>query len=160
MVGCAAVVAVALTPTTGSADDNAKILDWDTMTGVVGPFRGAANPIRGVNGGGLAWMIERGKGTLRADGEIDVHVRGLVFAEGANAGRNTVASFKAIVSCLTVDVSGAVATWNVSTKLFPATIPGGDARIRDEVDLPKPCIAPIVFVTNPGGAWFAATGHD
>jgi hypothetical protein len=26
------------------------------------------------------------------------------------------------------------------------------------VDLPSPCIAPIVFVTSPNGAWFAATG--
>jgi len=26
------------------------------------------------------------------------------------------------------------------------------------VGLPQPCIAPIVFVTSPTGAWFAATG--
>ena len=36
--------------------------------------------------------------------------------------------------------------------------PEGDARFDTQVDLPQPCIAPIVFVTSPGGAWFATTG--
>jgi len=26
------------------------------------------------------------------------------------------------------------------------------------LELPQPCIAPIVFVTSPGGAWFSITG--
>jgi hypothetical protein len=34
----------------------------------------------------------------------------------------------------------------------------GDAEIEAMLDLPDPCLAPIVFVTNPGGAWFAVTG--
>ncbi len=160
MVGGAVLLALGLKPSTGAADDEAKILDWDTMTGVVGPFKGAVNAVRGVNGGGLAWRIDRGTGTLRADGRIEIDVRGLVFAEGPNAGRNTFANFKAIVSCLTIDITGAPTTANVATGLFPATIPEGDARIRDTVGLPRPCIAPVVFVTNPGGAWFAVTGHE
>ena len=52
---------------------------------------------------------------------------------------------------------GSVETVNVPTQAAPAT-PTGDATIRDSVDLPSPCIAPIVFVTSPTGAWFAATG--
>ena len=46
---------------------------------------------------------------------------------------------------------------NVSTRQFPAS-PTGNADIRARVKLPEPCIAPIVFVASPGGAWFAATG--
>ena len=53
--------------------------------------------------------------------------------------------------------NGAVATSNVSTEPFPAS-PEGDAMIRATVALPDPCVAPIVFVTSPTGAWFAATG--
>jgi len=35
----------------------------------------------------------------------------------------------------------------------------GDAgRTEAALGLPSPCIAPIVFVTSPGGAWLAATG--
>jgi hypothetical protein len=46
---------------------------------------------------------------------------------------------------------------NRETGLVPATS-DGDARIRAQIDLPEPCIAPIVFVTSPTNAWFAATG--
>jgi len=34
----------------------------------------------------------------------------------------------------------------------------GNAKIEARVDLPEPCLAPLVFVTNPGGAWFAVSG--
>jgi len=40
----------------------------------------------------------------------------------------------------------------------PATSGGGDATIEATLTLPDPCIAPIIFVTNAGGAWFASTG--
>jgi hypothetical protein len=141
---------------TSPSSDRVKILEFHTMVGVPRPFTGATNAIRGIPGGGIPWRVDRAQGVLRADGEIDVRVRGLVLAEGANAGRNPIAQFKAIVSCLTVQ-NGAATTVNVSTDLFPAS-PEGDAVIRDTVELPNPCIAPIVFVTSPTGSWFAATG--
>jgi len=37
-----------------SAADPKKVLEFDTMVGVSGSFKGTANPINGVNGGGLA----------------------------------------------------------------------------------------------------------
>jgi hypothetical protein len=43
------------------------------------------------------------------------------------------------------------------TDPFPASSTG-DSKIEATLDLPEPCIAPIVFVTSPGAAWFAATG--
>ena len=138
------------------SSDRVKILEFHTMVGVTRPYTGTANPIRGVTGGGIPWVADRAQGVLRADGEIDIRVRGLVLAEGNNAGTNPAPTFKAIVSCLTVE-NGAPATVNVSTSLFPAS-PEGDAVIRDTVDLPDPCIAPIIFVTNEAGRWFAATG--
>ena len=143
----------------GSAGDD--IVEFDTMFGVDGPFVGTANPVRDVPGGGLPWQIERGRGELRADGEVRVTVEGLVLLDGAPVpealqGTNPVPAFRAIVSCLTI-VNGAVATSNVSTEPFPAS-PEGDAKIKAMVALPDPCLAPIVFVTSPTGAWFAATG--
>jgi hypothetical protein len=136
-----------------------KILEFDTMVGVSGVFKGPTNAIRGVNGGGLAWTLTSAKGELSPNGHLEVKVRGLVFAEGPNAGSNTVTSFRAIVSCL--DASGAVV--NLTTDPFPATTGaatagGGNANIEATVALPDPCIAPIVFVTSPGGAWFTVTG--
>jgi hypothetical protein len=142
---------------------NAKVLAFDTMVGVPRPFTGSAHPIRGVNGGGLPWVISDGHGELRADGRLEVRVRGLVLdstdaaviAAGL-AGKNPIAQFKAVVSCLTPASPDTGVT--VSTGLFPAT-PTGDSDIEATVALPSPCIAPIVFVTSPSGAWFATTGR-
>jgi hypothetical protein len=52
---------------------------------------------------------------------------------------------------------------NVPAGSFPATTGaasegGGNADIEADLSLPQPCIAPIVFVTSPGGAWFATIG--
>jgi hypothetical protein len=147
-----------------SGQGSPKILEFDTMVGVPRPYTGATNAIRGVPGGGLPWVVDEARGELRVDGRIEVEVEGLVLDPNdpgvpANLrGVNPVADFKAIVSCLSKNADGTVATTvNVQTDLFPATMTG-DSKIEDTVDLPEPCIAPIVFVTSPTGAWFAATG--
>jgi hypothetical protein len=66
--------------------------------------------------------------------------------------------FGAIVSCVTAHH----VIVNVSTGLFPASVPGGDSTINDKVTLPKHCDNPILYVTSPGGAWFAksSAGED
>jgi hypothetical protein len=129
------------------------VLKASTTAGVSGPYVGATNPIRGVNGGGVPWAIDEGKVVLGADGSLEVKVEGLVLVA---TDANPVASFRAIVSCQTI-VDGAAAVSNVSTDAFPATTTG-DSRIEATVALPSPCFAPIVFVTSPGGSWFAVTG--
>jgi len=144
-----------------SAKGGPKMLEFQTMVGVPQAFTGAANAavIRGVPGGGIPWRLDLGKGELSTGGHLEIKVRGLVLAAGANTGNNPVANFRGLVSCLT---DGA-AVVNVSTGEFPATTGpasagGGNANIEANLDLPNPCIAPIVFVTSPGGAWFASTG--
>jgi hypothetical protein len=149
--------------TTASADES-KMLEFNNMIGLPRPYTGATNAIRGVPGGGLPWVIEFGKGKLSPEGKIDVLVKGLVFDPNDQAvidrgigGTNTVPNFKAIVSCLSKDADGNPTTVNVSTALFPADT-AGNAHIKDTIVLPSPCIAPILFVTSPAGAWFASTG--
>ena len=137
-----------------------KMVEFDTMVGVPPGMTGTKAPIRGINGGGLPWMIGGASGELKSNGHLELAVSGLVFADGPNAGSNTIASFRAIVSCL--DANGAPV--NVITDLFaattgPAATGGGSAAIETYVALPKPCIAPLIFVTSPAGAWFAATGN-
>lgn len=137
-----------------------KILQFDTMVGLPQAFTGSQNPIRGINGGGLPWSISAAKGELKSSGKLEIVVKGLVFSAGPNTGSNTVPSFRAIVSCLTAD--GSVV--NLTTDPFPATLGpasegGGNAKIEAQLSLPQPCIAPIIFVTSPSGAWFAATGQ-
>jgi hypothetical protein len=135
------------------------IMGFETMVGVPQAFTGTQNPIRGINGGGIPWVLDRGRGELSQDGSLEIRVRGLVLASGANAGSNPVAQFRGLVSCLRSDATIA----NVLTGPFPATTGpasagGGNARIQAKLDLPEPCIAPIIFVTSPTGSWFASTG--
>jgi hypothetical protein len=148
---------------TASADES-KVLEFNTLIGVPRPFTGNDNAIRGIGGGGRPWVIEFGRGELKPNGKIEVQVKGLVFdpndqsnIDAGLAGRNTVPNFRAIVSCLSKDEEGNANIVSVSTGLFPAD-EAGNAQIEDTVSLPDLCIAPIIFVTSPGGAWFASTG--
>lgn len=138
-----------------------KILKFDAMVGVPSGLTGAQSqvPLRGINGGGIAWTIASASGDLRASGHLEITVEGLVLAAGANAGSNPSATFRGLVSCVKSDGS----FQNILTDPFPATTGpasagGGNATIVADVTLPQPCIAPIIFVTSATGSWFAATG--
>jgi hypothetical protein len=146
------VGSIGLASKAGSAV-TATILKADTMVGVTGPYMGSANAIRGVPGGGIPWNIAEGKVILGADGLLEIKVEGLVLA---TTGANPVPMFRGLVSCQSIDGMTAVVV-NRSTDAFPASMTG-DSKIEQTLDLPDPCIAPIVFVTSPGGSWFAATG--
>ncbi len=147
-------------------DDNREgnILAFKTMASVTGPFVGTANPIRGIVGGGLPWVISRGTGELKADGRLVVQVGGLVLADAPSVPANLrltnpIPNFRAVVSCMIIDATGNPAIANISTAEFPAT-PQGDSRIDATLTLPSACFAPIIFVTSPTGAWFAVTGFQ
>ena len=141
--------------TSASGSDGSDLLEWDVMAGVQPPFTGAANPIRGISGGGAPWSVDRAKGELRTDGRLKLEVEGLVLT---NTGVNppSVPAFVARVNCLTAaqPVNGET----VSTAPV-ATGQEGDAEFDTRVALPDPCYAPIVFVTNEAGRWFAVTGR-
>jgi len=142
----------------------AKILEFGTMMGVPRPYTGATNAIRTVPGGGLPWVVASAEGELKANGKLEISVVGLVLdpndpdvIASGRAGINPSTNFKAIVSCLSRDAAGNPTTVNVSTGLFPADA-AGNSEIEAKLSLPKPCIAPIIFVTSPTSSWFAATG--
>ena len=144
-----------------AAKGGPTILEWQTMVGVPQAFTGTTNQavIRGVPGGGIPWRLDLGKGELSRNGHLEIKVRGLVLAAGDNAGTNPVGTFRGLVSCLTAQAT----VLNVPTGNFPASTGaasagGGNADIEADLNLPNPCIAPIVFVTSGGGSWFAATG--
>jgi len=161
VIGVVLAIGLVVQATGASSTDPPRVLGFQTLAGVQGPYVGSTNPIRGVNGGGLPWQIEKGEGRLRADGRLRIEVEGLVILDDPSVpealrGVNPIPSFKAVVSCLS-ESGGVPTTVNLSTGLFPATATG-DSIVRGLVDLPDPCFAPIVFVTSPGGSWFAVTG--
>ena len=158
----ASVLALATTAIAREDDHRDKdrqgrtILEFDTMTPVVHPFlNGEGHPIRGINGGGVPWAIQRGEGELSANGRLEVEVRGLVIA---STGVNPVAQFIAAVNCLTTTSPDTGETRLTA----PVNVgPAGNARFEATLPLPRPCIAPIVFVGTPAGnslRWFATTG--
>jgi hypothetical protein len=147
-----AVGSIGLASTAGSAG-TAMILKADTMAGVIAPYTGSTNPIRGVNGGGVPWQIAEAKVVLAADGRLEIKVEGLVLV---STGANPVATFRGVVSCQSIQAGAAVVS-NVMTDPVPASTTG-NAKIEATLDLPEPCFAPIVFITSGGGAWFAVTG--
>ena len=163
-LGVAVIGLVPVVATNSSAGaDPGTILKFSVMTPVTGPYTGASNPIRMVPGGGLPWIITAGTGSLKSDGRVLIHVRGLVLADRAPVpaalqGTNPIPNFKAIVSCQTIGADGTATITNVSTGQFPAST-AGNANINASVKLPQPCIAPIVFVFGaPNVGWVAATG--
>jgi len=143
-----------------------RILAFDTMYGVEGPLLGEANSIRGIVGDELPWAIAHFiKGSLDKNGRLKVLVRGLVFADDPLVppelvGKNDESRFRGVVSCLTEDGQDNIVTANVTTGGSPATT-SGDSVIDETLDLPNPCIAPIVFViAGSEDKWFAVTGFE
>jgi len=144
-----------------------NILTFDTMYGVDGPFLGEANAIRGVVGDEAPWAIAHFiKGRLTKGGRLQILVRGLVFGDDPALvppeliGKNDEENFRGLVSCLTEESETAVGRKNVVTEGFPADA-DGNAYIDAKIDLPNPCIAPIVFVmAGSEDKWFAVTGFE
>jgi hypothetical protein len=95
---------------------------------------------------------KRSKRRSNRRGEIPA----MLFLEFRN---NPISEFRAIVSSVESD---GVFKYSL-TAAFPASTGpslsgGGNAEIETTVALPQLCNAPIIFVTSPGGDWFAATG--
>jgi len=132
---------------------------------LLGVQRLSHNPIRGVLGDELPWEIGSVRGSLTTDGHLQVSVRGLVFANVPSVpanlrGINDESQFRALVSCLSDDGRGKVATENIATVGFPATT-SGDSVIDTFVSLPTQCVAPIVFILSGSeDLWFAVTGSE
>src|SRR5262249_28244658 len=140
----------------GASSNENTILELESIVDVSGQcVVPTCAAVRGPRGCCLAWVITSGQGEVDCAGSVDVEVRGLVLANTPPVPlnlrlTNSVPNCRAVVSCL--DASGNPV--NVSTGLFPAS-PQGNADIEATVQLPRPCRAPIVFVTSPALAWFA-----
>jgi hypothetical protein len=157
-----AAVITLLPLTTARAEGN-KVLTFETMYGVDGPFLNDAS-IRGVLGDELPWSIRKAKGTLSVDGHLVVQIKGLVFSNNPSVppnlrGTNDETSFRALVSCL-VENGNTIGTVNTMTGGFPATT-SGDSTIDTVISMPPQCVAPIIFIMSGSESkWFAITGAE
>jgi len=161
LVTLSAILFLSIFSVSGATAKGPKVLKFNSMVGIPAGLTGAQSLVllRGIPGGGLPWAIGEASGELRANGHLEISVQGLVLAAGANTGSNPSPVFRGLVSCVTNDGS----VQNILTDPFPATTGpasagGGNAEIVADLVIPQPCIAPIIFVTNANGSWFAATG--
>lgn len=160
-----AILAVA-TPLMAANPSGRPLLVGSSLAPVSGVFLGSTNALRGIPGGGLPWVIAEAHYELKANGEFEVEVQGLVI-DPSNAvaqskgiaGINPLPFFFATLSC--VDNTGAAA--NVNTAAVHATTTG-NATIDQAISLPASCFAPMVFVRGSAtgassGPWFAVSGY-
>lgn len=144
--------------------ESKRIIVFDTMYGVDGPFVGDGFPIRGVPGDELPWEVKDARGKLDTDGHLTIRVQGLVFKDVPEVpaelrGRNDESEFRGLVSCWVED-GDHVGTVNVITRGFPAT-ESGNSLIRATVNLPNPCVGPVIMVlAGSEDKWFAVTGFE
>jgi hypothetical protein len=164
----ALVLAVAELPRPGNADGSSQgptriLLAFSSMFGVDAPFLGHTNPVRGFDGDDQPWIVRNAIGTLDTNGNLSVLIKGLVFTDNPDPsliGKNDEDEFKAVLSCMTVGEDGTTVTESsVTTPGFHATS-SGNAVIRSQVELPDPCLEPVILIIGDEGEWLAVTGLD
>ncbi len=148
LIAGAAVAALAVAPG-AIGSDKPDLL----RSGVAGSTPLTATPagvaVFGVNPGGAPWVANR-HSTIRVkrNGDTRIKVRGLVIP-GRVPG-NPLPTLVAGLFC-----NGVVA----DTTDPVAFSPEGDASIRQKLDVPKPCVAPVVLLrVNAAGPYIGASG--
>jgi hypothetical protein len=162
LVTMLAALAIAASIPVAAGGSTANLLKSERFVGVPTSLRGATGAIGEVNGAGAPWVIGTAKAVLGVDGTLNLKFTGLLFAPDAPAGlpgTNTVSPMKGAVSCMKSDGTR-TATF---TDAFPVTKGAGEGagngRVEQWLDLPSPCFAPIVMITNAtGSVWFAVDG--
>ena len=123
------------------------------------PIVGSAigTTIAGVGSGGAPWVVRSGRARLESDGALEIEVRGLLLAAGANAG--TTGGIPQVVASV---VCGDIVQATTDPVTFP---PSGSFEIRDMVTLPQPaCQGAVVLirivspVNTPPTRFIASTG--
>ncbi|WP_330476516.1 hypothetical protein [Terrabacter sp. C0L_2] len=145
-----AVIGVsALAATSSASADSGGVPRSDILRAPLQGSQLSDPPLFGLVRGGAPWVISEGTARLRADGDLQVEVEGLIIP---TRGDNPLATLSATVVCNGKDV------------MMTAPVPfsaAGDARIETRVSLPTRCLAPVVLL-NPlsnAGAYIAATGR-
>jgi hypothetical protein len=139
IVGTMSALALALSPAAALAHDGGdNIIKAPLTPSMPAP---ASPVINGVNPGGLPWIIEKGSRVrVRDNGRMDVRIRGLQvpnFNGGGDA--NPVGSIDAVLYCGGMPVA--------DSGPQPMSMPGGDARFRVWLDVPRHCDMATVLIS-------------
>ena len=107
----------------------------------------------GIAAAGAPWVLSDSSVRLKASGELDISIDGLILPSLGTAGPVTTVSASLLCG------GDANASRAATTGTFPLS-QAGDARIEETLSLPATCLAPI-FVIHPNGrtaAYIAVSG--
>jgi hypothetical protein len=164
-VALVALVLAAIIPLPVAADDALVRFEGGIGVHPVSNVSGTANTdgsfpnvtrnvVRGINPAGQLWVIADLKATVKTDGSIRVHGRGLLLAGGNGIGTNATASVFATLIC-----EAALPFVERSTDLAGVALePNGDFKIDDILSpAPHGCASPVLLIRSAGNrTWFAA----
>jgi len=97
----------------------------------------------GIAAAGAPWVLSDSSVRLKASGELDISIDGLILPSLGTAGPVTTVSASLLCG------GDANANRAATTGTFPLS-QAGDARIEETLSLPATCLAPI-FVIHPNG---------
>lgn len=129
-----AVCVLALSPTAALAHGGGRNLIESELT----PSLPTDAAINHVAPGGLPWILEEGTVRVRASGRMDVRIEGLQIPRNG-AADNPIASVNALLYC-----GGTVAA---DSGPQPMSVPGGDARFRVWLQVPRHCDGASVLIS-------------
>jgi hypothetical protein len=158
------VLTLTLTPLDATADDS--LVRFDGGIGVhpvvgIAANGPAPNVVRGIPPGGFPWVIKRLRADVKADGRVQVDVRGLLLSGGNVIGTNGGQRVLAMLFCGAPGAGGSLgnATAHISDPAGVPLDPNGDVEIDDVLTPapPSPCDRPALLIATPGTHhWFAA----
>jgi len=139
--------------TNGHHDSEGKVFN-QTIVGLPADQKIA---IDGIPAAGAPWTVHTGsRAIIAADGDLRLHVKGLLITGTGGPNDGTVGPVKQVVASLAC-ANGMTAT----TSPVPLS-PEGDATIHAKITVPNECLAPVVLVrifgNQPTNPWIAATG--
>lgn len=136
-VGACSVLVLSLSPAAAFADDGGD--GGDIIDANLTPSQVNDPAINGVAPGGAPWIIDRGEVRVRDDGRMDVRIEGLQIPAADGSASNPVASINAVLYC------GGMAVANSGPHAM--TVPGGDARFRVQLAVPRHCDMATVLIS-------------
>jgi hypothetical protein len=151
IVGTMSALALALSPAAALAHDGGDDIIDATLTPSLPSFA----PIFHIPPGGKPWILKRGEVRVRDSGRMDVRIKGLQIPDDNGGAANPVGSIDAVLYCGGMQAA--------DSGPHPMSTPGGDARFRVWLKVPRHCDMATVLISPSaavGKAYIASAMAD
>ena len=160
-VAAVAALAVAGVTATAFAKDDGGRIKSDMMIGVPAALTGGPGAHPGHQRRRSAWAIGEAEVSVKSSGKVEAEFQNLILPPDRGFGEPVAFDGGRRVVPRRVQQAGQrdVRTVPRHRRGLAGPTRGAMPTSRPSVDLPSPCFAPIVFITNAAGTgWFAVDG--